>query len=218
MSYLRKNIEIVRMISVFAIFGFLAVYLFFQNNVGIFTVKKIMPQYAADFSNDAVLVGAAHNIFVGKVIRQVGNEERGIGPETQYEVQVIDNIKGNLQGTVVVDQQGGYKDGSLYIISDDYPLTRQTKDAYLLKLGYTYLLATRYNDKKDWYTLNSYPTANKVLSQDALVGETQLKSISEADSRVQALKTAYQHEILLDADVRHNNAQNSYRPLILSGE
>jgi len=158
-------------------------------------------QSAADFSDDKVLMGASHNIFIGKVTRQIGSKGRGIGPETQFQVAVIDNIKGDLHGTVTVDQQGGYKDGVLYIVDDDYPL----------QPGSTYLFATRYNPQQDWYTLNPYPTARKLLSGDASALEADIKALSANDSRVQELKAAYPHEILLDADIKHNNTRNSYK-------
>lgn len=167
-------------------------------------------QYAADFSDDKVLVGASHNIFVGKVVRQIGTKDLGIGPETQFEVDVIDNIKGDLKGTVTVDEQGGYENGTLYVVDDDTASTAKDGSGYLLQTGSTYLLATRYNSNQDWYTLNSYPTASKLLSSDANVPDASLVALAESDPRVQQLKAAYPNEILLDADVAHHNTLNSY--------
>ena len=167
--------------------------------------------YVADFSDDRVLMGASHNIFVGKVISQIGMQDLGAGLETQFEVSVIDNIKGDLHGTVTVDQQGGYKNGILYIADDDMTeLAKQGDNSYLLQPGNTYLFATRYNPTEDWYTLNPYPTARKLLSTDANAGDAQLKAMADNDSRVQTLKAAYPHEILLDADIKHNNTRNAY--------
>jgi len=170
-------------------------------------------QYVADFSNDKVLVGASHNIFIGKVVQSLGSKDLGNGPETQYSVEVIDNIKGNLQGNVTVDQEGGYVNGILYVIGDDASLPQKDDTNYLLQPGATYLLATRYNQKENWYTLNSYPTASKLLSSDSTMDYGQLKTLAEQDQRVQQLKVAYPNEILLDADVQHNNALNSYKSL-----
>ena len=177
------------------------------------SIRYIEPQYAADFSDDKVLVGASHNIFVGKVIEQIGKKESGIGPETQFSVEVIDNIKGDLKDVVVVDQEGGYKDGVLYIIGDKNDNVNNNKDnSYILKTGSTYLFATRYNSKENWYTLNSYPTASKILNTNKNnLNNSQLKFLTENDPRVQTLKTAYKNEIPLDADVKNNKALNSYK-------
>lgn len=167
------------------------------------SVIRTDAQYAADFSDNKVLMGASHNVFIGKVVRQVGDKERGIGPETQFQVAVIDNIKGDLHGTVTVNQQGGYKDGVLYVVGED-------GGGSLLQPGSTYLFATRYNEQQDWYTLNSYPAASKLLSSNANAQTASLKTLADNDSRVQQLKAAYPHEILIDADIAHNNTRNSF--------
>jgi hypothetical protein len=173
------------------------------------SVVHMDAQYAADFSNDEVLMGASHDVFVGKVIRQIGNKERGLGPETQYEVAVIDNIKGDLKGMVTVNQEGGYKDGALYVMDDDTSAPSDESD-YLLKPGNTYLLATRYSPEEDWYTLNPYPAARALISSDPSASSSALAARAEANDRVKTLGTAYKHEIVIDADIKHGNALNSY--------
>src|ERR1041385_5609136 len=49
--------------------------------------RTMDPIYSADFSNDQILVGASHHIFVGRVLRQIGSTDLGIGTETQFEVE-----------------------------------------------------------------------------------------------------------------------------------
>src|SRR5262249_51407771 len=61
-----------------------------------------------------------------------------------------------------------------------------------------------------WYTLNSFPTASKLLSDNSSLNTAQLQSIVAGDSRVAQLQAAYPHEILLAADIAHNNTLNSY--------
>ncbi len=173
-------------------------------------VRTMDAEYAADFSDNRILMGASHNVFVGKVIRQTGEKERGIGPETQYQVVVIENIKGNLEGTVTVDQEGGYRDNILYVMDGDIGTTGKDANAYLLQPGSTYLLATRYNPEEDWHTLNSYPTAKELISSDSSATNDYLLLRTDADPRVKSLKAAYPHEILLQADIAHNNTKNSY--------
>ena len=161
-------------------------------------------EYAADFSNNRVLMGASHNVFVGKIIKQVGDKERGIGPETQFEVQIVFNIKGNLQGGVTVDQEGGYKNGILYYVQSGAPL---------LIPGATYLLATRYSSQEKWYTLNPSLSGSQFIINDSNLSIDQLKTLARNDIRVKQLEAAYPNEILLDADIKNNNALNSYQSL-----
>jgi hypothetical protein len=178
-------------------------------------VRYMDPQYAADFSNDKILMGASHNVFVGKVIQKIGTKERGIGPETQFSVEVIDNIKGNLKGIVTLDQEGGYENGAVYVVDDGTSsLKGSAINSYFLNPGSTYLFATRYSKKENWYTLNPYPTARELLSISVNnINDSQLKTLAEDDPRVQALKMAYPHEILLDADIKNSNTLNSYKSI-----
>jgi len=93
--------------------------------------------YDADFSNDANLAGEAEDLFYGKVTALKGQKDLGIGAETQYAVEVQRVFKGDVSGTVVVNQQGG-KDADGNIV--DLP----EGDA-LLQVGKRYLFATKYN-------------------------------------------------------------------------
>jgi hypothetical protein len=213
-----SKIRLIQILSIFVSGAILSVllisfkvqnsYTFVRASVG--KIVKIDAQYAADFSNDKVLVGASHDIFVGKVVQELGSKDLGDGPETQFSVAVIDNLKGNLQGTVTVDQQGGYKNGVLYVVGDDHVARGNEGTSYLLQPGSTYLFATRYNLQENWYTLNSYPTASKLITSDKSLGNDQLKSLAENDPRFKELQGAYPNEVLIDADVKHNNALNNY--------
>ncbi len=171
-------------------------------------IVKIHPQYVADFSNERVLVGAAHNIFVGKVIEKVGAKDLGVGPETQFEVEVIDTVKGKLSGTVTVNQQAGYKDGKLYVMEGDL-FTEGSDQESLLQIGSTYVFTTRYNEEEDWHTIISYPSANKILATDES-NVDKLQKLAKKDDYVEELKDAYPDEILLKADVQNENTLNSY--------
>ena len=187
-------------------------FVYVRNNKNASHVIEIETSYIDDYTNDQVLLGASHNVFVGKILNQIGTKDIGIGPETQFSVQVISDIKGSLSGIVTVDQQGGYQNGMLYVVGeDDVPgLSSEDGPNYLLQPGETYLLATRYNPTENWYTLNSFPTASKLLSADDSLNTTQLQAITANDPRVAQLQAAYPHEILLVADVAHNNTLNSY--------
>lgn len=169
-------------------------------------IHRLEPLYAADFSNDRILVGASHNIFVGRVIAQSGTKERGIGPETQFRVEIVENIKGELSGEVTVNQQGGYKDGELYVVGEDED---SDPGSYVLREGSTYLFATRYSKTEDWYTLNPHPAASALISGEVLE-DAQLKELISRNERVAALGRAYPEEILIRADVVNENARNSF--------
>jgi len=86
-------------------------------------------------------------------------------------------------------------------------------DDYLFKPGETYILATRFSPGSRWHTLNPHPNARKTISEDPNLTKEQLVEIAKNDPKVQALQEAYQYEILLDADIYHNNTLNSYKSL-----
>lgn len=176
--------------------------------------REIHPQYVADFSDDRILMGAAHNVFVGKVIRQLGEKALGSSPETQFEVDVIFNIKGDLKENIVVNQFGGYKNGVLYLMhGGDVVSPGVDGGEELLAPGSTYLFVTRHLPEEDWYTFISHPNATKLLSKDGNLSKTDLQHLYENDLRITKLKEAYKNEVLLDSDVKNNNTRNSYQSL-----
>jgi hypothetical protein len=184
----------------------------YTNIIKLPLTKEIHVQYAADFNDNKVLMGAAHNVFIGKVIKQVGVKEIGSGPETQFEVDIVSNIKGGLQGSIVVNQQGGYKNGILYLV-DGGDVLRSSDDHIdtLLQPGSTYLFATRYNEGENWYTIIAHPNSKKLLSNDGGLDKGRLQILAEQDEKFVALSEAYKHEIPLESDVRENNLRNSYQ-------
>lgn len=177
-----------------------------ENNYSFYpwTPVTIHPLYAADYSNNQILMGASHNVFVGKIISQIGNGELMESPTTLFTVEVLSNIKGNMEGIVTVEQEGGYKDGVEYIVEDGAPF---------LDIGSTYLLATRYRAKDNSYTLNAHPNASKLLSDDPTLTGTKLKALIDKDEKVKTLEAAYPNEELLEADVYHANTRNNFHSL-----
>lgn len=177
------------------------------------------PQYVADFGDDRILMGGYHNVFVGKVIKQVGNTNDRGTPETQFAVDVVYNIKGNLVGSIVVNQEGGYQNGILYLVHGGdvvHPAdigNNQEEDDQLLQVGSTYLFAARYYEQKDWYTITSHPNGRKLISSDSNLDKVTLENLAKNDEKVLKLQEAYKHEILLESDVKNNNTRNSYQSL-----
>lgn len=162
-------------------------------------------------------VKVTSNIFVGKVIKQAGSQADDIVPETQFEVEVIDNIKGNLQGNIVVSQEGGYKNGVLYRSSDDITATAdkptQGKDDGLMKEGETYLFVTIFDEIGKWYDVIPHSNGTKLLSKDKNLDKAAMKDLYEKDERYIKLKEAYEKGKSTDASVKKDNTENSDRLL-----
>lgn len=167
-------------------------------------VRQIYFSYPADYSNDELLLGASHNVFIGKVLTQTGTIELAGNPTTQYHVEVINNIKGDAAKVITLNQEGGYKDGVQYIIKDGAPP---------LQLGSTYVLATRYRSADNSYTLNAHANASKLLTTDSRLSDAQLRVFADKDSKVNTFISAYVNEVLLQADIVNANTLNSFNSL-----
>lgn len=94
-------------------------------------------------------------------------------------------------------------------MGDDMPIPVKDGKKTLIQPGTTYLFITRYSAQYNWYTMNSYPTASEIITSEQMSTD-RLKTLVENNKRVQALRAAYPNEILLQADVKNNNALNSY--------
>ena len=104
----------------------------------------VHPAWVIDRSDDRQLAGAAHNIFFGQVVEQVGREEYQGTPETQFSVEVLEVLKGDVSGTITVNQEGGtYADGATYQVAGDN----------FLEAGTSYFFATRESSSKGWHTV-----------------------------------------------------------------
>lgn len=99
--------------------------------------------HITDLRDDRRLVGVVANVFVGRVVAQIGTTLRDELPQTQFQIEVLENIKGSLGGRAVVNQQGG-KVGDRLVLVDGDPLLRP---------GQVYLFATRPYTEKGWHTL-----------------------------------------------------------------
>ncbi len=106
--------------------------------------------YAVNISDPVQLVGICHQVFTGTVVKKtssVSDPYRGNPnwelPYQLYEVNVHQMIKGDLDETITVMQQGGEIDGEIWLMDGDE----------FLEESYTYLFATRYDEKTDSYTL-----------------------------------------------------------------
>lgn len=178
-------------------------------------IVKMNTQYVADFRDNRVLVGSFDNVFAGRVIKQIGTKARRTTPETQFEVEVILNIKGDLPESVVVTQFGGYRNGILYIMSGETGDSLHPGDniKYLLQPGSTYLFATRGPSSTPYYTLGTHKASLTLISTDKTLSRLQLNELAKKEDRVKALQLAYPNEILLEADIANNRTRNSFTSL-----
>lgn len=110
------------------------------SDVAVIEGGQIEGAYAFDVSDKRRLVGFADNAFVGRVVERVGTDDPAsvelptdgrVASEdeqvaaaaagivsTQFSVEVLENIKGKLEGTVTVSQVGGQVE---YAADRDYP-------------------------------------------------------------------------------------------------
>lgn len=143
--------------------------------------------YSFDVTDDRELVGAAHNVFVGKVIAQTGTT---IDPylRTQFSVEVLENIKGNLTGTVTVSQKGGYEnlEGKQYLII--------TKGDKLLEPDETYLFVTRVSDFGGHLLIPVY-------------GDLLIKDQTDRQAKMEKFERAFAQEIPLNETIQSEAAQ-----------
>ena len=165
------------------------------------TVEVSLPQ---GFETDPGFVGLSHNIFVGKVIKNIGQITTETIPETRFQIQVISNIKGTLPEKVIMNQEGGYENGVL---------VRMEENGQLLKEGSTYLLAAR-TDGNGRYVVFFYPRGTTLLSSDQSLSSNALKTLAATNKDVLGLQEAYKTEVLIDADVQSKSTYNSYKKLV----
>jgi hypothetical protein len=108
---------------------------------------------AIDPQDERELVGFADGVFVGRVVEQTGSEDLANTipgtsiPQTQFQVEVFDEVKGALPSMVTVNQQGGYvaQAGGVVTVEEDP----------LLEPGGEYLFATRHDEKNGWESIVS---------------------------------------------------------------
>lgn len=136
-------------------------------------VKMIDTDTVIDVDNPREVVGFSDNVFLGKVIKKTGKKSLSGYPETQFEVQVYENIKGELKGDIKINQSGGYDGKYLFLMEEDE----------LLVEGQTYLFATRYLKEEDWHTI--VPSG----------GSIEYNTEKEKVNLIEKYKKAYEEEI-----------------------
>ena len=165
--------------------------------------RSIEVRFLDNLDNDQIFVGAMHNIFIGKVLKKVGQTNTNAAPiTTQFEVEILDNIKGELSGKMVISQEGGYDNGIFTTIEGQA----------LLTAGSTYILSAR-TDGTSHYLISSFPRGKILLSQNPFITGDELQTVIASNKDVQSLKDAYIHEQPLKIDVENGYDYNKYEPV-----
>lgn len=155
-------------------------------------IGSAQASYPFDISDERALVGSADNVFVGRVLRaedKVSSSDTSIAPvpQSQFDVEVIENVKGDLSGTVTVNQAGGYVE---YSADRDYPEDGVEKGDRvrelilvdgdpLLEPEQEYMFLTAYDQKNSWHEL--------VASR---VGDIELDDQAKREAVVETYKKA----------------------------
>lgn len=107
-----------------------------------------------DVSDDRRLVGFAEDVFLGRVIAHEGDQTwkaTPFLPEKQYAVEVTELIKGKVAGRIVVNVMIIGDSGSIA------PEGQRDTQKSPLRVGESYLFATRQHPNGTWHTvLDSY--------------------------------------------------------------
>ena len=132
-------------------------------------------------------VGGFSNIFTGVVVGiKEEHNTRGEIPTTDYIVDVVDNIKGNLKGKVIVNQIGGdFKDVVVYT------------DTPNLKVGNLYLFSTRFIESNIKNKVHSQSPCSRSLTliSEKPGNKKENIELSRNNKRYFELLKAYSNEI-----------------------
>jgi hypothetical protein len=147
--------------------------------------------YMTDVGDKRKLAGVSDHIFIGKVLFQLNTAKEGSLLKTHFQVQVLENLKGNLAEKVTVKQQGGYdKENQSFLLEGDP----------LLKPDQIYLFATRCDKHPNDHLL--IPIVGDIpLTVNNQQTFPQSRSLSYDDLSqqiIEEMKQGIQHEIPYD--------------------
>jgi hypothetical protein len=135
------------------------------------------------------LLKISSNVFIGKVLKKNGDGTGHQRPSTRFEVEVVENITGNITGKVFVDQIGvglSAKNGKFYVTEGDVPNITSGKfnpnDVYL-KTGATYLFASYCEENR--CGISAPPYDRTLITTNVGLTKTQIMTATHANARVQ---------------------------------
>ncbi|HKH75835.1 MAG TPA: hypothetical protein VKA51_02645 [Rubrobacteraceae bacterium] len=133
--------------------------------------------YTFDIFDKRQLVGYSDNVFVGRVLKKVGDEPLKTTipgakpPQTQYSVAVLETIKSGgpdplaAGDEAIVNQSGGVdpETGRQLVVIGASATDGHAADSPL-RPGEEYLFATRYDPTEHWHAISAQPTGDVPLS------------------------------------------------------
>ena len=191
----QQNYKVLFIIGIILIVFFSLIY--FLNLSKKVEVEKIS---VANFDNLKELVGTSDNIFIGKVMENLGSSKKPIkntkGNDfivsgilyTTFDVEVISNIKGKASKKIKLLEGGGYN-GKKYF-------NKHGLDS--LKEGKIYLFTTTHL-KDNLYGILGHKNAMIKLTKEDLKDLNKSKKVLE-------FKKAYVNEITFDSTIEFKNA------------
>lgn len=117
----------------------------------------VHPDSAIRITDLRGLMANSTHVFTGRVESTAGTIALDDTPQTQYSAMVGIALKGDVPQSVIVNQQGGTRDGVYTSVGGDKPLT----------IGQWYLFATRYLGTRAWYTVIPVPGREPMTEQQA---------------------------------------------------
>jgi hypothetical protein len=144
--------------------------------------------YVTDINDPRKLSGFSSDIFIGKVVEKSGSNPTGAIPETRFDVQVIETLKGKAVGKVMVNQQAGFdENGDFFTIDGDR----------MLIPGNIYLFATVYDSVHDWYTLvpNAGDVPLTVKEEVSTTGDGDMVFDEASQKAIEEMKRGIENEI-----------------------
>lgn len=129
-----------------------------KENIEVFNMELDV-QFNPD--NLEELVGNSENVFIGEVIENVGSDRIDETlPRTQFQVKVVENIKGELRGNVIVNQHIGYFNYKGESGEEQFGLEKFEGQEFLQE-GKTYIFSSLFQADKGWHNL--HPVQGEVL-------------------------------------------------------
>lgn len=139
-------------------------------------VVKVSGDTIADFSDKRYLVGATDHVFIGKVTSFEGQIDAYL-PISQFSIEIIDQIKGNLEKPQIVIGQYGGNDTD----ENGKEIFVMYKDDPLIKIDKTYVFIANVQDDGSLLIIPEY-------------GNVEVKDIQDQDKLKNEFSEAYKNE------------------------
>ena len=162
-------------------------------------------KYIADFSDVNKISWFSDNIFVWKIISNESLSKiwEEAFDRTEFNVEVLYNIKWDLNWNIIASQKIWYNEKGDIII---------TEWSTLLEEWWIYILATRWNNP---YKIMTYPWGTVLLGLINNLDNIDLKKIIIENELVNNFRNAYKNEVYFQGDINISTKINSYENLDL---